>query len=267
MSAHLYVPIPSPLTNGLTFHKISDILTETGAVDCRVQIYPSHYLYTPGDGAMQPKIHSAPAIVYPESDGKPMAETDLHRNLMFDYIKMLTYYFENRNDVYVSGNLLIYYEEGNPKKSVAPDVFVVFGVSEKSRRTFLTWEEGQTPDFVLEVASASTHQNDIGHKKDLYASVLEVEEYYIYDPYGEISPNFIGYRLVEGAYQEIEFVDERLPSRVLGLELGERDGVFGLYNPDTGEWLQPPEQRAEKAEFLLAEALAELERLRANIND
>ena len=146
-------------------------------------------------------------------------------------------------------------------------MFVVFGVSEKSRRTFLTWEEGQTPDFVLEVASASTHQNDIGHKKDLYASVLEVEEYYIYDPYGEISPNFIGYRLVEGAYQEIEFVDERLPSRVLGLELGERDGVFGLYNPDTGEWLQPPEQRAEKAEFLLAEALAELERLRANIND
>lgn len=216
---------------------------------------------------MQPKIHSAPAIVYPESDGKPMAETDLHRNLMFDIIKMLTHYFENRNDVYVSGNLLIYYEEDNPKKSVAPDVFVVFGVSEKSRRTFLTWEEGRTPDFVLEVASASTHQNDIGHKKDLYASVLDVQEYYIYDPYGEIHPNFIGYRLVEGAYQEIEFVDERLSSHVLGLELGERDGVLGLYNPDKQEWLQPPEQRAEKAEYLLAEALAELERLRANTND
>ncbi len=223
---------------------------------------------------MQPKIHSAPAIVYPESDGKPMAETDLHRNLMFDIIKMLTHYFQNRNEVYVSGNLLIYYEEGNPKKSVAPDVFVVFGVSEKPRRTFLTWEEGETPDFVLEVASASTHQNDIGHKKDLYASVLKVEEYYIYDPYSEINPYFLCYRFVEGTYQEIEFVDERLPSHVLGLELGERDGVLGLYNPDIQEWLQPPEQRAEQesiarkhAEAELTKALAELERFRANTND
>ncbi len=99
---------------------------------------------------MQPKIHSAPEIVYPESDGKPIAETDLHRDLMFDFIKMHTHYYKNRNDVYVSGNLLIYYEEGSTKKSVAPDVFVVFGVSKKSRRTYLTWEEGQTPDLCWE---------------------------------------------------------------------------------------------------------------------
>ena len=102
---------------------------------------------------MKQKIQSAPTIVYPESDGKPMAETDKHRNLMVDFIQMLQHHFRD-DPVYVSGNLLIYYEQGNSKKSVAPDVFVVFGVSKKPRRTYLTWEEGNTPDFVLELAKS-----------------------------------------------------------------------------------------------------------------
>ena len=101
----------------------------------------------------------------------------------------------------------------------------------------MTWEEGKPPDFVLELSSRSTYRNDIGEKKVLYASVLEVKEYYIYDPEGEIQSNFIGYRLVDGVYEEIDFVDSRLRSSVLGLELGERDGVLGLYNPSTREWL------------------------------
>ena len=218
---------------------------------------------------MQPKIYSAPTIVYPESDRNRIAESDKHRQLTMEFIQMLEHYFRNRKDVYVSGELLIYYEEGNPKKCVGPDVFVVFGVTEKSRRTYLTWEEGHTPDFVLEVASPSTHRRDMGHKKALYASVLGVKEYYIYDPHGEMHPSFIGYRLVDGVYQEIDFVDERLPSHVLGLELGERESRLGLYNPETGQWLQPPAERAEqeslarqRAEAKLAKALAELERLR-----
>ena len=226
---------------------------------------------------MQPKIHSAPAIVYPESDGNPMAESDRHRKLMIEFIQMLEDYFRNRKDIYVSGNLLIYYEEGNPRKCVAPDVFVVFGVAAKPRRTYLTWEEGRTPDFVLEVASQSTYRQDMRRKKALYASVLGVKEYYIYDPGGEIQPHFMGYRLVEGAYQEIAFVNERLPSHVLGLELGEREGVLRLYDPGTEQWLKPPSERVENAEeraqqeanarqnaeAQLAQALAELERLRS----
>ena len=212
---------------------------------------------------MQQKIHSAPTLVYPSSDGKPMAETDKHRKLMMDFIQMLEYHFRDANDVYGSGNLLMYYEEGNPIKSVAPDVFVVFGVGKKSRRTYLTWEEGNTPDFVLEVASPSTYQHDFGPKKELYASVLAVKEYYIYDPYGDITPSFIGYRLADGEYQEIAFVEERFLSTVLGgLELGEYEGDLRLYNSATQRWLEPPEERAEQAEAELAKALAELERLR-----
>ena len=109
---------------------------------------------------MQPKLEAAPTIIYPESDGKPMAETDLHRNLLLDFIQMLEHHFRE-DAVYVSGNLMMYYQRGDRSKSVAPDVFVVHGLGKKPRRTFLTWEEGKTPDFVLEVASRSTYREDI----------------------------------------------------------------------------------------------------------
>jgi len=197
---------------------------------------------------MQKKIQSAPTIVYPESDGKPMAETDRHRDLMIDFIQMLKHHYQDSDDVYVSGNLLMYYEEGNPKKSISPDVFVVFGVAKKQRNTYLTWEEATTPDFVLEVASPSTFAKDFGKKKELYASVLSVKEYFIYDPLGQIVPSFIGFQLIDGVYQEISFVNERLPSTVLGLELGEHGDVLRLYDPNTSQWLQTPPERAENAE-------------------
>ena len=217
---------------------------------------------------MEKKIKAAPTVVYPESDGKPMAETQYHRDIMIDFIQMLKHHFRDVSDVHVSGNLLMYYEEGNPRKSVSPDVFVAFGVSKKRRRTYKIWEEGHAPDFVLEVASPSTYRQDLTHKKDLYASVLGVREYYIYDPYHEVNPYFLGYRLVDGIYKEIGIVNGRMPSVVLGLELGERDGVFGLYDPSRSVWLPPLEEQVkqetkarQRAEAELAEALAALKRL------
>ena len=237
---------------------------------------------------MQKQINAAPTVVYPESDGKPMAETDRHRKLMMDFILMLEDHFKAVNDVYVSGNLLMYYEEGNIYKSVSPDVFVVFGVSKKERRTYRTWEEGHTPDFVLEVMSPSTYNKDITDKKELYASILGVCEYYIYDPYGEVYPHFQGYRLIDGVYEAIEFVNGHLPSVVLDLELGERDGTLSLYDTSNSVWISPPkeriteaearaaqaeqarqqaEARAENAEAELAKALAALKRFQENTDD
>jgi len=96
---------------------------------------------------MQPKIHSEPTIVYPESDGKLIAESDRHRKLMIKFIQMLEHYFRNMKDVYVSGNLLIYYEERHPMKCVAPEMFVIFGVAEKPRRTYLNMGRGAHPRF------------------------------------------------------------------------------------------------------------------------
>ncbi len=65
-------------------------------------------------------------IVYPETDGKPMAETEIYRQATTDTIATLAEFFRELPDVYVGGNLLFYYEQGNPAAAVGPDVFVVF---------------------------------------------------------------------------------------------------------------------------------------------
>ena len=212
---------------------------------------------------MRKKIISAPTPFYPSSDGKPMAETDWHRKLLMELLQIIDHHFREHDDVYVSGDLLIYYKMGDNTKSVAPDVFVVRGVAKKQRGTYLTWEESHTPDFVIELASPSTVRHDLTTKKDLYASVLKVKEYYIYDPLHQIQPHFVGFRLIDGVYQEIAFVNDRLPSEVLNLELGERDGTLRMYDPTIEQWLVPSQERAEQAEAELAKALAALERLQA----
>ena len=79
---------------------------------------------------------------YPESDGKPMGETDEHRDAMVRHIQILQEYYRDQR-VYVSGDLLVYYEEGDPSKYVVPDAFVVKGVAPNRRRTYKIWLEGR----------------------------------------------------------------------------------------------------------------------------
>ena len=203
---------------------------------------------------MAKKIGSAPTLVYPESDGEPMAETPKHQQVMIDCMDILRSHFRGFVDVYIAGNMLLYYEEGNPRKSVSPDVFMVRGLSKKDLRTYKTWEQPSTLDFVLEVASPSTYVKDFNEKKAIYEQILRVKEYCIYDPYGEIDPSFVGFRLVGDAYQEIAFVEGRLPCETLGLELGERDGVLRLYDPVTETWLGTSPERVDEANARASEA-------------
>ncbi|MBW3541361.1 MAG: Uma2 family endonuclease, partial [Planctomycetes bacterium] len=98
-------------------------------------------------------------IEYPESDGRPMGETDLHRDWMVRLIELLRYRYRGQR-VYVSGDLLVYYEEGNPQKYVVPDTFVVKDCDPGRRRIFKIWEEGRVPDAVFEVTSRKTRRKD-----------------------------------------------------------------------------------------------------------
>src|SRR5713226_5574893 len=98
---------------------------------------------------MRTKRKAPAEIYYPESDGKPMAESDVHRDWMVWIIESLRFFFLGQR-VYVSGNLLIYYVEGDAKKSVAPDVFVVKDCDPKRRKIFKVWEEGKAPNFAME---------------------------------------------------------------------------------------------------------------------
>ena len=203
---------------------------------------------------MAKRIGAAPTLVYPESDGEPMAETGRHVRLLLDMIETISWLFRNVPDVHVCGNMFLYYEEGNPRKVISPDVFMVRGVSKKDLRTYKTWEQQPYLDFVLELASPSTYAKDFNEKKAIYEQILRVKEYCIYDPYGEIDPSFIGFRLVGDTYQEIAFVDGRLPFETLGLELGERDGVLRLYDPVAETWLGPSREHVDAAKAHASEA-------------
>ena len=83
---------------------------------------------------------------------------------------MLKIRYRERPDVYVSGDPPIYYEKDNPRRSVAPDVFVVFGAAKHRRNIYKLWEEPKAPDFVPEVASKNTWREDLGRMHDLYAA-------------------------------------------------------------------------------------------------
>src|ERR671926_289474 len=76
-------------------------------------------------------------IEYPTSDGQPMAETTLHRKVMSHVIGGLERRYAEVPDVWVGGNLLLYYERGNPEKSVAPDVLLTRGIAKWDRPTYL----------------------------------------------------------------------------------------------------------------------------------
>ncbi len=194
------------------------------------------------------------AIEYPSGDGRPMAENDAQLAAMHYGIGALRVYYQDRDDVYVSGDLLVYYEEGNPRVSVAPDVFVVFGVEDRMRMHYLVWEEGKAPDFVLEVASKSTWREDLGPKREVYAR-LGVKEYWLYDPTGEyFTPVLQGLRLAGSAYVRQLAVTSpegalTLTSETLGLELRAQGGEMRFRNPVTGQILlsQSEEHAARRA--------------------
>ena len=184
-------------------------------------------------------------VEYPCSDGQPMAETDIHAMCMVYVTCALRRWFERRGqeDVYVGSNNFLYYERGNPRAVVAPDVYVVVGAPACLRDTYLLWNEPKGPDFVLEVTSASTRREDERRKREVYAA-LGVSEYFLYDPRAEyLMPPLQGFRMRGGAYRPMSAVT-MLPERnvavhseVLGLDLrDEREArMVRLHDPETGQ--------------------------------
>src|SRR5215470_4412355 len=201
-------------------------------------------------------------ILYPESDGSPMAETDLHRNLILEIVFALSHFFRNDPNVYVSGNLFIYYVKGDSRKNVAPDVFFVRGVPKGDRRVYYLWEEGVAPQVVFEISSQHTFKDDVFKKFHTYQK-LGVREYFIFDPtsdYIKDSP-LIGFRLEDREYVEMELENGRLHSDELGLDLVIVENTLRLFDPGAGKFLMTPDEEAEAR----IRAEAEVERLRAEI--
>ena len=131
---------------------------------------------------------SAPTIVYPESDGMPLPDGEYQAPLYIRAVGTLRTFFRGVPGTNVNGDTFIYYVEGNPRRFVSPDCYVVFGLTDaaleslslEGNNTYLLWEVGKAPDFILEIGSQSTAGEDLGHKRELYAE-LGVGEYWRYD--------------------------------------------------------------------------------------
>ena len=180
--------------------------------------------------------------MYPSFDGLPLAENDWQLTAIHDAFGVLNIRYLDRPDVYVSADLLIYYEEGDPRKSVAPDVFVVFGAAKHKRMVYKLWEEPKAPDFVLEVASENTWQQDLGRKRALYAE-LGVREYWLFDPRDEyFDPVLQGLGLRGRAYRplpaRVESGARTIRSEVLGLDLRVENQALRFRDTGSGQDLQ-----------------------------
>lgn len=184
-------------------------------------------------------------VHYPESDGKPMGETDDHREEMVRHIEVLKDFYRGQN-VYVSGNLLVYYVEGSPQKYVVPDAFVAKGISPRRRRIYKIWVEGKAPDVVIETTSRKTRRKDTVDKLQLYAQ-LGVGEYFLFDPHQEyLEPPLRGYRLAGDGYEPIRpGKDGSLESLELGLRLEIDEDRLRFVRLDTGQRLLTRDERAE----------------------
>ena len=189
-------------------------------------------------------------IHYPDSDDEPLPDGRYQEPCFTEIVGTVREHFRNRPDVEVSGNTFIYYEEGNPRRFISPDLHVTLGVTAEGfasmddRNTYLVWEIGKPADFVLEIASESTATRDITEKRELYARI-GFGEYWRFDGTGG---EFYGEALVgeylggDGQYHRFEVVPdaEGRPhgySPALGLWLYWEDGQLRFFDPSTGRWL------------------------------
>jgi Uma2 family endonuclease len=188
-------------------------------------------------------------VIYPDSDGRPMGETPCHFANIANLVTQLQLFLADNPMAYVAGDMFLYYVEGNRNYHLSPDVFVVLGIPKSTtpeRRRYLRWEEGKGPDFIIEVTSESTREEDMHDKMRLYRDILAVPEYFLFDPYEEhLHPRLQGYRLVQGKYEPIAAVEGRLPSTILGLHLEPKETLLRLYNPATRQWLRTPREEYE----------------------
>jgi Uma2 family endonuclease len=210
-------------------------------------------------------------VHYPESDGEPMAETELHREVMTDLINALKRRYASAPDVYINGNMFFYDVQGDPRSSFSPDVFVVRGIPKERRRIYKIWEEGEVPCFIIEVTSAKTRSEDTGSKKTRYER-LGCEEYFLFDPEGDyLDPRLQGYRLENGRYQPLAaHPDGSLFSRTTGLILRVEGQRLRLVDAVTGEellWDEEIEPRLKEAEKRAAKAEEEIARLRRELEE
>lgn len=167
-------------------------------------------------------------VIYPDSDGKPMADNTKQFRWITVIYHNLEWLFATDPNVFVAGDLLWYPVEGNNKIRQAPDVMVVFGVAKGDRGSYIQWRENNiTPQVVFEILSPGNRLTEMAKKLQFYQR-YGVEEYYIYDP---DKNDFSVFLRTEGNLEVIEMIENWVSPR-LGIRFNWNSEELQLYRPD-----------------------------------
>ena len=188
-------------------------------------------------------------IIYPDSDGQPIADNTKQFRWITVIKSNLDWLFQDEELVFVAGDLLWYPVEGNPKYRVAPDTMVVFGRPKGDRGSYKQWEEANiAPQVVFEILSPGNTEGEMERKLQIYAR-CEVEEYYVYDPDQYILK---GYQRGDDLFLDrIEVMDGWISPR-LGITFRLSGDELTLTHPD-GRIFETFDTVATERDLLLAE--------------
>jgi Uma2 family endonuclease len=200
-------------------------------------------------------------IIYPSSDGQPMAESTTQYKLIVKIQAGCESLFKNDPNVFVAADLLWYPVEGRPDISQAPDTMVIFGRPKGDRPSYIQFQEDNiAPQVTFEIRSHNDRQTKMNKKLSFYQR-HGVEEYYLYDPERN---ELEGWQRIEGNLEVVEPMEGWISPRLgVRFELGE-DGLE-IYRPDGQRFLsyaeleeqgelnrQRAEQESQRAERLAA---------------
>ena len=211
-------------------------------------------------------------IIYPCSDGQPMADSTIQYKLIVTIKEGCELLFKDDPNVFVAADLLWYPLERRNDISQAPDVMVIFGRSKGDRRSYLQFSEDNiAPQVVFEIRSFSDNQTKMSKKFSFY-NRYGVEEYYLYDP---AENELIGWQRIEGVLEVIEPIEGWISPR-LGVRFELPETGLEIYRPDGEKFLSYSEldqqrelerRRAEEASQRAEEASQRAERLAAKLRE
>ena len=203
-------------------------------------------------------------VIYPESDGQPMADNTKQFRWIVTIQGGLDTLFKDDPNVFVAGDLLWYPVEGDNKTRIAPDAMVVFGRPKRDRGSYQQWREDNIPpSVVFEVLSPGNRLTEMLNKLRFYER-YGVEEYYMYDPDHE---DLAGWLRSEDQLREIETMASWVSPR-LGIRFESSDGL-AIYRPDGQKFATylELEQQKEEAIALAAQAAQRADRLAAKLQE
>ena len=190
-----------------------------------------------------------------------------------------------RRDVFVGAGQLVHWDPDydsceNPANfPPSPDVYVAFGVADRTRSSYVVWEEGKPPDFALEIVPPAILGPGEKKLRDIYAK-MGVPDFFLYNPETNRIPALTGFELRDGRYRPLP--EERVAQGIVGIRSnvlklyvcirpigpGTHDSTLSLYDPATGKFLPTSQDlvdgiRRANARAAAAKKRAAAERKRA----